>query len=389
MHQTNSAPIRPTASARAETGTLGRLRRAVMAPLAVAVLTLSLLAASAPVPGLPPSAARAAGAQASRAGAAPVHPLTGTGASLLRLGEAAAAPLAITSRRPAPPATASSRYITKAKPSVLRRLGCEEGSRLGERRSLSDSVVILAFGRPVRRRGIYGASIFGRGMLSTAGVERMARAYVRGYEACVTPDLPSRLTLALGTSNYGHQVTYGHGRAWARMVNGVNDWLRSGGHWRVQAVGATDIELGWNGPKVSRLWVKGYDSAATWPFYNFGDAGACPPAGNCAGAWTQEDVWWVSWGARSAWPLPQIYTPTGTMSEQWYRLSLYSLHRHGSRMHILGVISQRQACRDSTDPCRGMNIAPKTAWRQLHRALNRDPRTAQSLRWSTDFGWSR
>jgi hypothetical protein len=236
---------------------------------------------------------------------------------------------------------------------------------------------------------VYGASLFGDRFIGPEGVIRTAQSFVTGYASCLLPRTAAGLTLALGTSNYGSQVSYAHGWAWARMVNEMNEWLQEHGHWAIRAAGANDIELGWNSPRVSRRWVDGYDSAARWPFYNFGDAAACPPAGNCAGAWTMEDVWYVSWGARSAWPLPQIYNEGGTQAEQWYRLSLYAHRRHGQRMTIAGAISQREACRESSDPCRGINNSPTTAWRQLWRALNRDSRTAQPLRWSTDFRWTR
>jgi hypothetical protein len=173
------------------------------------------------------------------------------------------------------------------------------------------------------------------------------------------------------------------------MVNDANRWLLDKGYGkRVEFAGANDIELSWNGPRESKAWVRGYDSVAEWPFYDYGDAAGCPPRGNCAGAWTPEDVWYVSWGARTAWPLPQIYTPNGVMAEQWYRLSLYSYRHHGWRMTIAGALSQRIACRQSSDPCRGMDNSPVRAWGQLNQLLNRDRRTAQPLAWSSDFRWS-
>ncbi|HYT81543.1 MAG TPA: hypothetical protein VEQ37_20295, partial [Actinomycetota bacterium] len=84
----------------------------------------------------------------------------------------------------------------------------------------------------------------------------------------------------------------------------------------------------------------------------------------------------------------EIYNPNGIMAEQWYRLSLYSVRKHGVQMWIAGVMSQRTACRQSKDPCHGMNNTPAKAWRLLHRALNRDKRTAQNLHWSTDIAWA-
>ncbi len=118
-----------------------------------------------------------------------------------------------------------------------------------------------------------------------------------------------------------------------------------------------------------------------------GDAAGCPPRGDCAGVWTPEDVWFVSWGARTAWPLPQIYTLSGSMAQQWYHLSLYSYQHHGWRMTIAGALSQRMACRQYSDPCRGMDNSPAKACGQLNRLLNRDGRTAQRLPWSSDFSW--
>jgi hypothetical protein len=252
--------------------------------------------------------------------------------------------------------------------------------------NVPDAIVVLAFGRPRHRGGRWGVSLFGDAFASTEAIQHAAQAYARGYQECAGSG--TRLEVALGTSNYGGAVSRKHGRAWALMVNQANDWLhRHGLHRSVSFAGASDIELGWNGPAVSRRWVRGYDSAARWRFYNFGDAAGCAPRGDCLGAWTQEDVWFVSWGARSAWPLPQIYTPSGSMAQQWYRLSLYAYQHHGRRMTIVGVLSQRAACRQSSDPCRGINNSPSRAWHQLQRLLNRDPRTAQPLRWVTDLRW--
>jgi hypothetical protein len=149
--------------------------------------------------------------------------------------------------------------------------------------------------------------------------------------------------------------------------------------------GANDIELSWNGPRHTRNWVRGYESAARHPYYNYGSADACPPRGRCAGAWTLEDVWWVSWGAPHAWPIPEIYTPNWSQALQWYNLALYSYRRHGSTMRFMGVMSQRGACWRAKDPCRGMNNTPERAWRQLTTLLNRDPRTRQHIFWVTDI----
>ena len=172
------------------------------------------------------------------------------------------------------------------------------------------------------------------------------------------------------------------------MVNDVSDWVGAHGYaHRVAVAGAIDMELGWAGPARSRRWTNGYGAVAQHPYFDFGDAAGCPPIGNCIGAWTVEDVWYVSWGAKWALPLPEIYAPNGSSAREWQRLSLYAKRRHGTAMTIAGVMSQHTACRQSDDPCWGMNNSPSRAWRLLRRALNSDRRTAQPLRWLTDVRW--
>lgn len=292
------------------------------------------------------------------------------------------------------PATAFSQYVKTTSRSRLLRLGCAEGRRVGGSSDPRGAIVVLDFGRPTQKgrgRGLrWGASLFRRGFHSTKVVRQAAQAYGEGAWQCMGGEkATTRLTVGIGTSNFGRDVTFQHGQAWAEMVNQANEWAQKTGLLStVEFAGANDIEMSWAGPKRTKAWVRGYDSAAKWPYYDYGDAADCPPRGNCLGAWTQEDLWFVAWGARTALPLPQIYTPNGVMAEQWYRLSLYSYRVHGAPMRIAGVMSQRTACRQSSDSCRGMNNSPASAWHQLHRALNRDRRTAQPLRWSTDIAWT-
>ncbi|HXF57710.1 MAG TPA: hypothetical protein VNO34_09125 [Actinomycetota bacterium] len=282
---------------------------------------------------------------------------------------------------------ATSRYMKTANPAWLARLGCAEGRAARRHRGLRDLLVVLAFGRPTHRAHGFGASLFGEGPAPLSRIRAAGQAYARGFVRC-SAGSSIHLRLALGTSNFGPSVGYQHGRAWAVMVNRANAWLaRRGLAGRVTVAGASDIELAWNGPRVTRAWVRGYDSVARWPFYNFGAMESCPPVGDCWGNWTLEDVWYVSWGARSAWPLPQVYTPNGSMAAQWFTLARYSVRRHRSPMRFAGVMTQVGACRQSHEPCRGTNNRPHQAWRQLQRLLDSDRRTAHRLRWVTDIRW--
>src|SRR2546430_8465113 len=121
------------------------------------------------------------------------------------------------------PSTARSQYLKTTHSSVLNRMGCAEGRRLSRSRDES-AIVVLAFGRPVRRgHGHWGASLFGRGFRSTGQIQRAAQAYARGFAPCAAPSGP-HLTVAIGTSNFGPGGTYRHGAAWAARATGATQW---------------------------------------------------------------------------------------------------------------------------------------------------------------------
>jgi hypothetical protein len=286
------------------------------------------------------------------------------------------------------PRTAASLYMTSVGTAVADRLGCAEGRNL-RGSGASAALVVLDFGGPAKVGWRFGVSLFGHGFRTVTRVRDSGVAYARAYARCLGRRPGPTLRVALGTSNYGRSVGFAHGRAWAQMVNNANDALVEAGLAdRVDIAGADDIETSWSSPAAARAWVRGYDSVAEHAYYDYGDAGGCPPAGSCLGRWTQEDVWYVSWGARAAWPLPEIYTPNGAQARQWAQLSLYAARHHGSPITIVGALSQRRACRQSTDPCRGMNATPDRAWKVLRSALGRNGRTRQGLSFSTDIRWT-
>ena len=148
---------------------------------------------------------------------------------------------------------------------------------------------------------------------------------------------------------------------------------------------AMDIEATYNYPADTRAWLDGFKSISNGRFYNFGSCDncgscevGCPP--NMPNGWTYEDIWYVSWGALPAYPLPEIYTTNGLNSNQWYVIDLYSVSSHGNPMNITGVFTQFQAC---SAPCN--TNTPSQGWNWLFGVLNTDSRTRQELYWSTDI----
>lgn len=288
------------------------------------------------------------------------------------------------------PSVSGSLYVSTTNTGRLQDMGCR-GGQAAIRGSFGDMLVLLDFGRPARSRSHEGVALIRGGFRRIDDVREAVLSYAEGFLRCTAGRPRTHLTLAVGTSNWGPHITYLHGVRWAQLVNAANDQVQQQGQGgRVTVFGANDIELSWNSPRVTRRWVAGYDSVGRWPYLDYGDAGGCPPYGRCLGAWTLDDVWWVAWGARSAFPLPEIYTNSSSQARQWYRLSLYSYLRYGKPMTIVGVLSQRKACRQAkNDPCAGMSNTPYRAWVQLSRLLNADGRTRQALRWSTDIGYDR
>ncbi|MBI4497918.1 MAG: hypothetical protein HY689_08485 [Chloroflexi bacterium] len=292
---------------------------------------------------------------------------------------------------PTAPLWSTSYYMATVSGTTLYNLGCELGRRDLSVPGAQDNIVVLDFGMPAFRNGAYGTILFNNTFAATEEIAAAAQQFGKGYYYCTGSDLASYVRIAIGTSNYGRQVTYSHGRAWAQMVNQVAVWLYNSGYSsQVHAAGASDMEMSWNSPPTTRAWVDGYSSANWLNLYNYGDAAGCPPYGSCGTSsypeWTQDDVWYISWGAKPAWPLPEIYLTNGGNAQQWYRLSLYAYLARGGRMHIAGTLTQYQACQQVGCHPATANT-PQQGWSQLWDALNADPRTAQSLRWSSDIRW--
>jgi hypothetical protein len=293
----------------------------------------------------------------------------------------------------APPPHSTSLYMRTVDQQTLYNLGCAQGERDLNLPGTQDSVVVLDFGQPTDDASGYGANLFGMGPATLDKIEIAVEQFAVGYLACVGIDTTSHLRIGVGTSNYGNKVYYMHGKNWAKMVNAINTWLQNQGYFsRVDAAGASDLELGWNSPTATRDWVDGYDSSNQYILLNYGDANGCPtlafPDWDCLDPWTQDDVWYISFGVGASYPLPLIYATDDGNAQQWYLLSLYAFLIHGTRMDIQGAFTQWQACQQFPSGCgTGLDNSPAQGWTQLWTELNSDDRTSQGLKWSTDIKW--
>lgn len=299
-----------------------------------------------------------------------------------------------------PPTPTTSRYVVTTDWNKLWNQGCSQGTKGGT------GIAVLNFGYPVRNAatGLYGTILLSAShpFVSIDAIESLAAEFLQGYWECAPAN--SFLVVALGVNNsnlYGG-VTSGHGQAWGQMVDymvGVINWGPPYLSDKVDVAGAVDIEFAWTTATVTRAWVDAYQPTYQKPLYDFGTCDSCPyfehPEWTPVGyGWTFEDVWYVSWGAGLAYPLPEIYQRNGQHADQWYRRSLYAYSNHGVRMYFSGAFTQWAACQGQTLPailCRTNHLdnAPSDGWRQLYYKLSADSRTAQSLlEWSTDITWA-
>lgn len=283
----------------------------------------------------------------------------------------------VTAVASAAPAPTTSRYMSTTNYNTLYNEGCSMGTAgLG-------GAVILDFGEPWYSGG-YGTIIYGsNSFASIAQITTAAEGYLDGFWNC-SPSTPV-LRLAVGTSNYGSQVSAGHGTAWGQLINTLNSYISSKGYGSQEyARGANDMELDWNSFSTTRAWEDAYNAATTAPLYDYGDAAGCPPYGSCNNGWNQYDLWYVSWGVKDAWPFPEIYATSGANASEWYQESLYSVNNQtNGKLDFLGALTQYAACN-----CGGNTNSPAQGFDQLQNDINGNSATAYGMSYSSDITWA-
>ena len=285
-----------------------------------------------------------------------------------------------------------------------------------------DQLVILHFGRPRQ----VGTQIGTRVYLDTSGevtsindIIIYTKDFINGYivGALANNDTESKLELGVGTSNLNYDYldvgtclgyfcttaeAYAHGKAWAQMVATLNDWVIAQGYAsRISVAGASDIELAWNSATITHAWVDGFDDfdQGKYIYYNFGTCEGCdiginfakPPDPNkdLTGDWTHAKVHYSAWGVPPAWPIPEIYLNNEYNAYQWANISKVGVMLGYIPMYFFSPLSQYQACLGSDDTsCPYTDNTPQEAWRQLYKAINTRPETAQNyIPYMTDIDW--
>ncbi len=294
-------------------------------------------------------------------------------------------------------------YIKSIDNSEMVNAGCEQGTRDRELAGTQNSIVFLDFGRPNDfGNGLYGTVLFETYThVTTHEIANAVYQYASGYYRCTGFDTSSHVVIAIGTNNDSdYDVTYEHGAAWAEMVVEADNLLTESIKNQVSLVAASNMELEFDDPASTTAWVNGYDENSQYPFrlYNVGNASGCPPYGSCGDPydpedWTQDDVWYISYGCRKCYPLPMIYSNNWANAEQWQHIAKYADEVKGQEcMSFRGVVTQYFACtqRPEDETCRDLDNTPEQGYKQLYEVLTEDPITAccaDYLDWSTDMKW--
>jgi hypothetical protein len=293
-------------------------------------------------------------------------------------------------------------YMDTANTTTVMDIGCALGTARKDGSAPQDALVILDYGQPQLRSGVYGSFDFGDHFQTVTKIRNAVVEFAHGFWRCTGSNVTAHVRIAVGTNNFGNfsksagmsdaDVT-GHGRAWATMVNDINNDIAARGYQRqADAVGAADIEVSWGTSSTGRRWVDGYDDSSRWPMYNFGDAAGCRQTGTTAvparcgsSSWFQDDLYYVTWGAPPTWGVPEIYREDGAQARQWQQISKWATLAGKDRILFAGTLTQRGACGAG---CPGTNNAARDGWTQLRDACADDAGTALgALPFAADIRW--
>lgn len=295
----------------------------------------------------------------------------------------------------AAPPSSKSFYVTGYSTSWAYNRGCDLGTQDLNTSGTQRHVMVLDFGAMyLNSSGTWMVTAFSGADFSLGSARVMVQEFGHGYWVCTGSDLSSTAYAGLGTNNSAGTITSAAGKALAAQAYNAYTYLNNN-YNQAFGIGADDFESwgkGSSNATAARNWIDGYNAASNRVFLvNYGSADGCPTgsvpsASSCNPGLPAETIWRVSWSG-VAYPLPEIYTTTGTQAKQWRYLSLYSYLNHGSKFFFQGVMSQSGACSQSSTGCSGTDNSPSTAWSQLNTQVDADSRTATDPGAPTDIRW--
>ena len=267
-------------------------------------------------------------------------------------------------------AVSPSLYERTISPVILRAQGCRAG------RQYTRGLVVLDFGKSTYRprRGGYGTLTFADRFASDSAVGWAVKAYAHGYSECLPKGAHAKITLALGTSNYGLRdvpSTYEAGKAWAREVASIGAYLRLHHFDHVTAAAGDDVEPAWDrGFQRTYDFFRGFrDGKSGHLIYNYGSL----DGGVVRGIWKLRQAYYVAGGMEAARAVPEIYNRA--MAIEWAELVHLSTKKYGKPIKLVGLMTQHHG------HCRFCGYTSAQAHRALVHELRKKHTTKKVVRY--------
>lgn len=240
-----------------------------------------------------------------------------------------------------------SHYIYNVGNAAMQQLGYNQPNTSG--------LVILDFGCSSYNSSTssYGTQLVGGGaFVDQTTIANAVNQFIIGYNSNINHN--QAIFVTVGASNdksgaYPIPLTTAcwnySGKCWADMIQYGISQNRQGLACTCQ--GASDMELDWNTPSLTRAWVDGFSSEDVTDIcvYDYGDNAGSYDNGsgmtytdNRDNGWTTSDVWYVSYGCPWACAIPEIYYTS--QANQWYHVSLWALNNQGGKIYFDGVMSE-------------------------------------------------
>jgi hypothetical protein len=274
------------------------------------------------------------------------------------------------------PRASVSVYVASANTTTAYNSGCTQGAADAQSPSQS-SEVILDFGT-ISSLGTGTLLTMSNTFVTFAQLNAYAEQYAYGYYSCTGSVISSTLNLGIGTNNSAYYVSSAGGTLWANSaVLPVKSWIASNLR-QISVFGANDMEPSWTSPSSTIAWVQGYSATNVAPLINYGSTDGCPTTtytnGSCNNGWTQDNIWFISWGNSSSFCLPEIYF--SAQSLQWTMISKYASVSKTGKIYFDGPLTEFGASGSYTSI---------QAWNQFWTNLNSSSNTAINFKFRSDI----
>jgi hypothetical protein len=257
-------------------------------------------------------------------------------------------------------------YMTARSERDLKRQARNDICAFARRQPNKTRVLLMDFGKAVRRGGVFGAQLRTGAHFSNVDVLDAMKAAADAYRTNGRCYSRGSVRITYGNTNnmpnwMSRRNIRKAGRKQSRMSHRLEKYQRrKGRRYRHQGVAvASDIEPQWNRPKATKALVSGaIFKARGGLYYNYGAASQCPPETSaCANRWSIRNLGQVSYGGVKR-ALPEIYRPVH--ARQWTRVRKRWNHHHGHDHY----------CFSGTTATPGFALSAKEGWAKL-RARNR------------------